>query len=245
MNGFSDYLVFVDESGDHGLSSIDPQYPVFVLAFVIVRKDDYVDVLTPGIQRFKLKHFGHDGVVLHERDIRRDLGPFEILRSPRRKEAFVAELGEIIRGAPITIVASVIDKVALQATYNVPSSPYDLALAFGLERIAMHLNGLGQSGTTFVTMERRGRREDEELELEFRRVCAGQNMLREPLALEPVFAGKDANHVGLQLADLVARPIGLHALHPDQENRAYEIIEQKLRRNPRGVIQGWGLKRFP
>lgn len=32
-DGFSDFLVFVDESGDHGLDSIDPGYPVFVLAF--------------------------------------------------------------------------------------------------------------------------------------------------------------------------------------------------------------------
>ncbi len=29
----SDYLVFVDESGDHGLTSIEPSYPIFVLAF--------------------------------------------------------------------------------------------------------------------------------------------------------------------------------------------------------------------
>lgn len=39
---FSDYLVFVDESGDHNLVTIDPQFPVFVLLFAILRKDDYV-----------------------------------------------------------------------------------------------------------------------------------------------------------------------------------------------------------
>ncbi|OMH30091.1 DUF3800 domain-containing protein [Motiliproteus sp. MSK22-1] len=38
---YSDYLVFVDESGDHSLTSIDEQYPVFVLCFCIVRKDLY------------------------------------------------------------------------------------------------------------------------------------------------------------------------------------------------------------
>lgn len=30
---FSDYLIFADESGDHGLSTIDPQFPVFALVF--------------------------------------------------------------------------------------------------------------------------------------------------------------------------------------------------------------------
>jgi hypothetical protein len=32
---FSEYIVYVDESGDHGLETIDPNYPVFVLAFCI------------------------------------------------------------------------------------------------------------------------------------------------------------------------------------------------------------------
>ena len=34
-NEFSDYIVYVDESGDHSLESIDINYPVFVLAFCI------------------------------------------------------------------------------------------------------------------------------------------------------------------------------------------------------------------
>ena len=39
---FSDHIIFVDESGDHSISSIDPQYPVFALAFCILRIGDYV-----------------------------------------------------------------------------------------------------------------------------------------------------------------------------------------------------------
>lgn len=244
-SSYSDYLVFVDESGDHGLASIDSNYPMFVLAFVIVRKDDYVNVVTPELQAFKLKHFGHDGVILHERDIRKDTGPFVILRSPERKASFIAELGEIMDRAPIEVVACVIDKIALKARYVMPANPYVLAMEFGLERIARHLSDVGQTGLTHVTVERRGRREDDELELEFRRVCDGQNALREQLPLEPVFAAKEANLAGLQVADLVARPIGLNVLRPDQPNRAYEIIETKLRRSPSGKIDGWGLKCFP
>ena len=34
---FSDFIVFADESGDHGLVSINPQFPVFALAFFVVR----------------------------------------------------------------------------------------------------------------------------------------------------------------------------------------------------------------
>ena len=35
---FSDYIVYVDESGDHSLTKINRQNPVFVLAFCIFEK---------------------------------------------------------------------------------------------------------------------------------------------------------------------------------------------------------------
>ena len=41
------------------------------------------------------------------------------------------------------------------------------------------------------------------------------------------FASKNHNSSGLQLADLIARPIGLNVLKPEQENRAYNVIKEK------------------
>jgi len=38
---YSDFMVYVDESGDHSLQSIDKNYPVFVLAFCIFYKNHY------------------------------------------------------------------------------------------------------------------------------------------------------------------------------------------------------------
>lgn len=42
------------------------------------------------------------------------------------------------------------------------------------------------------------------------------------------FVDKKANAIGMQLAGLTARPIGLRVLRPAQPNRAFEIIERKL-----------------
>ena len=39
VSEFSDYIVFVDESGDHGLENIDPAYSVFVLVYCIFEKE--------------------------------------------------------------------------------------------------------------------------------------------------------------------------------------------------------------
>jgi len=67
--GYSDYIVFVDESGDHSLGSIDPSYPMFVLALCVFRKQDYIDSVCPAVQRFKFKYWGHDSVVLRHTEM--------------------------------------------------------------------------------------------------------------------------------------------------------------------------------
>ena len=63
--------------------------------------------------------------------------------------------------------------------------------------------------------------------------------------VEALFVHKNANHCGVQIADLIARPIAMHVLRPEQKNRAYADIESKLRRSPDGKVEGWGLKCFP
>lgn len=242
----SDYIIFVDESGDHGLDAIDAGYPLFVLAFCIIRKEDYVHQLTPAIQQVKFKHFGHDNVILHERDIRKDMGDFSSLKSREKKAAFMANLTAIVEATPFTLISCIIRKDLLKKRYAAPDNPYHIALGFGLERAFYFLRSKGALGAkTHVIVEKRGKREDAELELEFRRVCDGGNYERAILPFEVVFLDKKSNSSGLQLADLVARPVGLHTLKPDQANRAYEVLKVKFYTNAGGTIKGWGMKCFP
>lgn len=244
MTDRSEYLVFADESGDHGLESIDPQYPVFVLAFCIISMTEYARVLLPALAEFKFRHFGHDQVILHEREIRKDSGDFAILRDRERKAQFIDELTTIIESLSMTVIASAIRKDRLVNRYKYPNNPYEIALGFGLERVARWLIRREQ-GLTTVVVECRGKREDDELELEFRRVCGGGNYQNETFALEPRFVPKSGNVPGLQIADLIARPIGRHILDPSQRNRAFDVISTKLDRSSSGDVRGWGLKVFP
>jgi hypothetical protein len=99
---------------------------------------------------------------------------------------------------------------------------------------------------THVLFERRGAREDAEAELEFRRICDGHNATGRRFPFEIVMASKACNSSGLQLADLVARPIGRKVIKPEQPNRAFDVIQAKLRSNPKNhSVLGWGLKIFP
>lgn len=243
---FSDYIVYVDESGDHGLKQINPQYPVFVLAFCLFGKGDYIEHIVPAVQSFKFRYFGHDMVVLHEADIRKSRKPFDILLNPHVRAPFYQDLNEIVVNAPFTIVASCILKEPFVSRRGDDHNPYHVAMEFGLERIYMELQSRGQRGKlTHVVFERRGRQEDDALELEFRRIMDESRVegMADTLAL--VLADKKSNSAGLQLADMVARPIGRHLLDPTQPNRAYDILEPKFRRDRDGNIEGWGLKCYP
>jgi hypothetical protein len=246
---FSDYLVFVDESGSPSLGNIDPDYPLLVLAFMVVRKSQYLAEIVPAIQGFKFRHFGHDQVILHEREIRRDLGHFAFLKTKVLKTAFIEELTDIMVAAPFHLVAVVIRKDKLQARYKTPENPYHLALQFGLERISAFLKQRGEwhggnKPHVHLVVEKRGQNEDNELELEFRRICDGGNYKSEDFPFEIVFADKRSNSSGLQLADLVARPIGLSVIRPEQPNRAFDLLKEKLAQ-VNGHAAGWGLKVFP
>ncbi len=246
MSQFSDYIVFVDESGDHGLKNIDANYPAFVLAFCIFKKTDYATTLVSNLKYFKFKHFGHDQIILHETDIRKDRGDFVLLKTREKKQSFINELSEIVDSTSFTFIAATIQKEDFIARYKTPANPYHIALAFGLERVFFYLRGLGDiRRKTHIVVEKRGKQEDRELELEFRRVCDGKNFLRTSFPFEIVFADKKCNSAGLQMADIIARPVGMKILRPDKENRAYEIIEKKFYRNQNGHIRGWGLKCFP
>lgn len=222
------------------MASCDPAYPMFVLAFCIMRKSDYVETISPALQRFKFAHFGHDFTILHEHEIRKAKGEFVFLLNKEKRESFYADLNRLMEETPMTLVAVVIRKDELQKRAKEPANPYHLALGYGLELVADHLRAAGQSGRkTHLVCECRGSNEDADLELEFRRIA-----VRIP-DFEIRFVSKKANLPGLQIADLVARPVGRHAMNPAQENRAFDILRPKFRASAAGEIAGHGLKVFP
>ena len=246
---FGDHLVFVDESGDPSLIHINPEYPVFVLAFTIVRKTDYTRHICRDLQEFKLRHWGHDEVVLHEHEIRKPKDAFAFLLRRAARERFLTELNALMAELPATLIAVVIDKPAFAASHTYTPAPgiaYDHAMATGLDAVYQLLAASGQADlTTPVVLERRGRREDTALELAFSRYRTTSNSHGRALPFELVMVPKSSNSAGLQLADLIARPIGLHHLRPTQPNRAFDLLQPKLHRDASGNIDGHGLLRVP
>lgn len=246
----SEFIVYVDESGDHSLQKIDKNYPVFVLAFCTFYQENYIKSVVSDLERLKFQKFGHDIIILHERDIRKELGMFTFSNKVEKQE-FIDGLTRIIEKNNFILIGCVIDKKRLAEEVGDGSNAYHVALGVCLESLMVLLIEKGQQGTkTHIVFERRGDKEDKELELEFRRICDGENRFAQRLPFEIVLADKRVNSAGLQLADLVARPIGLNYLRPKQHNRAFEVLKEKFlcrggRKNAGQDFEDWGLKIYP
>lgn len=236
MNNFSNYIVFVDESGDHELSKIDEQFPVFCLAFCVIKKSNYIDNIGPALQRLKMDFWGHDHIILHEHDIRKERGPFSLLRTnPDIRNDFYDRLNAIMEASEYQIISTVIDKRKLIQKYATPYNPYEIAVKFCMEDLQHFLKNQKELGTTVpILFEARGQKEDNTLELEFRRICDNKSNWGykdtnfRDFNYDLIFAQKSLNLNGLQLADMVARPLAIQYLNPDQPNRSYEILKRKI-----------------
>lgn len=87
---FCEYIIFADESGDHGLTSINPENPIFVLAFCIFKKADYISIVKSAVAKFKLYFWGRDLVVLHNHEIRKSRGEFVFLFNEEKRRLFMS-----------------------------------------------------------------------------------------------------------------------------------------------------------
>lgn len=246
---FSDFMVYVDESGDHSLQSIDCNYPVFVLAFCIFYKNHYLNHVVPQVQQLKFDHFGHDMIVLHEHEIRKEKAQFAgVFKSKTDKNNFLAKISQIVQSVNFVLASCVIEKLKIKQQ---DTHPYHFALKHCLETLYEFVLEKKQADRlTFVVVESRGKKEDAEMELEFLRICDGENKYQKSLPFKLKIAPKTVNSVGLQVADLVARPIGRYILNPSQPNQAFDILKQKFycEGGRKQVGQGFdqkGLKHFP
>ncbi|MCG8623800.1 MAG: DUF3800 domain-containing protein, partial [Proteobacteria bacterium] len=216
----------VDESGDSSLKNIGKDYPVLSLAFCIFNKREYSRKIVPAFLDFKLHYWGHGAIVLHEAEVRKNWSEkYGTLVDTVVYETFLADLEALIDQATFHVIASVIHKLRLRSKYFDPIDPYELAVLFSMERLLNWLVVKGESGkTVHVIFENRSIREDDELRLAFNRIASNFSEIK----FIPLFIAKAANETGLQVADLVARPIGLGVIRPHQPNRTHAIIRRKF-----------------
>ena len=240
--------LFLDESGDHNLITIDPQYPVFVLGGIIVDADYADGPLTDALDNFKREWFGRDDIVLHTADIARNRNGFESLQDARIRARFYDGLNELMRGLEYAVVACIIRKHPFRELHGMfAPDPYSYSFSILVERFCTDV--VKTSGDGLIIAEGRDAALNLHLELEWANLKTGGTASHSPgivtdrLRSLSIRSKKD-NIAGLEIADLVVSPIGRNAIgRPGHED--WRIVEEKLLRNDSGEYQGYGLTLFP
>lgn len=218
----SSHIIYVDESGSSDFGAGNGNYPVFVLAFCLFNVETYIHEIDPLFQKLKFDFFGHDLAILHESDIRKKVGAFKVLNDPIFRDLFLSALSDAIHQSDFNVLPIIRTKSDAEVQ---DSNTYTNAAVEGLNLCIEWLRLHGQIGDELVfAFESRGPKDD-------RRLLEALDSIfwhhREP-QISVKFVQKAFASTGLQIADLVARPIGLNAIRPDQVNRSFEIIRDKI-----------------
>ena len=228
------YYLFIDESGDHGLSNIDCSFPVFVLCGVLMSETEYA-LINESFDEIKTTFWNNKRVIFHSRDIRKCDKEFKVLLDLQIKQKFYSLLDEAISKSPYTVIASIIDKEGYIKKYGkLKNDVYEIALSFIVERAIFYFNSLHTKiGTLFFIIEERGKKEDIQLKKHFESIRNKGTYYLTPERLKTFklkieFRNKKQNINGLQLSDLVAYPIARYAMDKERANPAYEIVKPKI-----------------
>jgi hypothetical protein len=232
--------LFLDESGHHDLNKIDPDYPVFVLAGAICDAEYAAGDLTQRLDEFKQSTFGTTRIILHTADIARAKNGFERLGcdSEFRRE-FYCRLNNLMASLDYTVVACAILKRRHVQRYGMyAADPYHFAVQPLVERFCYELGSACRGGHIIAEC----RRPDldtqlvsayEDIERNGTLFISGNKVRNRICGLTCI--PKQQNVAGLQIADLVASPIGRYVIgkpiKPD-----FEIVRRKFR----GGSMGFG-----
>jgi len=241
-------ILFLDESGDHNLSAIDPQHPIFVLGGVIADKEYALSEMVNTLNAFKIELFGTTDIVLHTADFTRQKNGFEQMKEKAFCDRFYDKLNQLISELNITILACAIKKQQHMDRYGLDAiDPYHLSLNILVERFCFDIGKNSQKGK--IIAEARDSSLNNQLELAWLNAkISGTHYLQaidihnriENLTIKT----KQDKVAGLEIADIIVTPIARKVL--GRTSRIdLNIIKAKMRKNYLGEITGYGLVVLP
>jgi hypothetical protein len=259
------YRLYLDESGDHVFrETTETAHRFLCLLGCWFQNPDYVQFheALENLKELHLHHHPDNPVILHREDMINTRKAFKVLQDEKKRAEFDTDLLNIIQSAEFRVVAVVIDKAALRASYGESAAhPYHLGLGFLLQRYAGYLNRINRVGD--VMAEARGGAEDLLLKESYSRVyehgiwgVTSAGFFQSALSSRELkLRGKKANISGLQLADLLSHPTKMWTLRHygliDDElapfaKRLMKIVEHKFNRQLyNNRLEGYGMVLYP
>ena len=132
-------ILFLDESGHHGLKKINQEFPIFLLACCIFEESYYGDIFIKKVNELRLKHFKDPNIILHSRDIRKWQKQFKCLGEIKKRTDFYKDLDDLADLVAYPIATKIIYPERVNLAFEVledkfyrqfPNSDY---LGYGLK----------------------------------------------------------------------------------------------------------------
>jgi len=224
-------IMFVDESGDDNMATINPQFPVLGIGGVIFDEAAYLATENQKIKDFKIAEIGNDTTVLHSYDIRKKINNFTFLNTPARLASFLAAYQALIGNLNFSFVSRIIDKQGHRTKYVNPYNPYEWVMQLILESFSMILYRRREQGK--IIIEARGGPQDRALRKAYNLVMqkgtyfVSANQLQNTI-VSLSFSPKTANINGLQIADISIYTVTATVLYKKFNRIDYLFLRPKF-----------------
>lgn len=233
-------IMFLDESGDHNLDpeKVDSSYPIFVLTGCIFEQKYYEQKVINSINKLKEDFFGGIDIIFHTAEMIRPIKAkdkrFLKLIDTNFRNKFYSALNKILDETDFLLTACVIKKQDHWEKYGISAlDPYLLSFDNLLNRFIFQIRNPDQ-GT--IIAEKRNSILDNQLEIAWlNSKVSGTKFVKGTEIKEKIdnfkILPKAKNEIGLQIADLIASPIGRKILKikPKPGNEVdFDIIKKKF-----------------
>ncbi len=246
-NGTSSELKYFEEAINSGME-INQDRRYFTLTGCLYDETQFQNAVYL-LKQLKKQFWpnSHETVLLHSRDIRRCLGPFN-MKGPKR-EKFLNSLSNTLSMVDCTVFSMTFDLLEYVKA-NKKHNPYAVAFDWLTERVLKKTKG---ERVAYI-FESRGKKEDEELLEHAKKLLyrtGTKNNTKDELksSIRGVFfnkksASEDFKNVypGIEIADLFSYPIHRFARY-GTEGKDFVIVKTKIYGYPR--IKGRGYVIFP
>ena len=241
------HYLFLEESGDHGIENVDPQFPLLVLCGLLINEDSYKTIKTE-IKSIKQDLWKGEKVIFNSRQIKKYENEFRILRDYTTNLIFKRRIKRLTIDSEYTVIAASLKK----DTNKIPKielaqNIYRDTFKFILQQTLSALDTVeSRHEPLFIIFKKRGLLEDNGLRKYIKKLLKhGTPKIRPDMiktrTIKIFFFDKSKNVAGLQLADLVTSPVAGYLLDKNRKNRLYKFLEFKLLKKF-GTITG--LKKF-
>ncbi|WP_017687520.1 DUF3800 domain-containing protein [Paenibacillus sp. PAMC 26794] len=183
----------------------------FSLMGIVIAEEEYEKNVIPHVNKLKMKYFGDDKVIIHEKEIhdRKSGTPFSVFQNKDKREEFWKDISKTFEELQLPIFAISIHENNCGELYKNGRDKYFIALQMIIENFVHFLEQNDGKGAIYLeSTDSNPEQKDQQLQHHFHYLMAQGTLFYSNKILQKrlstiSFSIKPDNVIGLQLADLL------------------------------------------